>query len=184
MLKRVLTTTGSLLALAACGESPLQPSFETDRSATATAIADRISICHLDADTGTYVPLTINGRAESAHRRHGDGQEGDPVPGAGGAVFGEDCAPVLSDPGACLTAVTAAYGNFYDPWSWSDSGPWSVSRDEQGLIVVRGRDRARVDVSTAYCQIFGPSGAALLLWGDFAEEFSSTRAFLLALTSG
>jgi hypothetical protein len=54
--------------------------------------ADKIDICHKTGD-GEFVRLSIAAPAHDKHIVHGDGEVGQPVPGASGLVFGDDCAP-------------------------------------------------------------------------------------------
>jgi len=64
---------------------------------TATIVDDsrsqKIAICHAEG-TGDYHLIDISTAAESAHRAHGDGQIGEPVPGQPGAMFDGNCHPV------------------------------------------------------------------------------------------
>lgn len=52
--------------------------------------AGQVSLCHAEGN-GTYHMISVAPDAEAAHRAHGDGKVGDPVPGRTGAVFGADC---------------------------------------------------------------------------------------------
>ena len=70
----------------------------------------KIDICHKRDGQG-YISINISVNAEAAHRAHGDGQVGDPVPGMPGFTFDEDCVPVEACPcwdAADLLSVTAA----------------------------------------------------------------------------
>ena len=53
---------------------------------------DKVSMCHRTG-TGTYHMIDISQSAEPAHRDHGDGKVGDPVPGSPKMVFDQNCAP-------------------------------------------------------------------------------------------
>ncbi len=53
--------------------------------------APKIDICHYSEEDGTYHMINVSANAESAHRAHGDGQVGDPVPGREGFEFDENC---------------------------------------------------------------------------------------------
>jgi hypothetical protein len=50
----------------------------------------KITLCH-KTGSGRYVTITVSTDAEPAHRNHGDGQVGEPVPGVTGKVFGAGC---------------------------------------------------------------------------------------------
>ena len=52
--------------------------------------ANSALVCHMRG-TSTFVPLNVNPNAVPGHLGHGDGQEGDPVPGMPMKVFGEAC---------------------------------------------------------------------------------------------
>ena len=54
---------------------------------------DKVSICHRTG-TGTYHMIDISQSAEPAHRAHGDGKVGDPVPGEQKMVFDQSCRAV------------------------------------------------------------------------------------------
>jgi uncharacterized repeat protein (TIGR01451 family) len=75
----------------ACSDDSV-PTQPLDGGAGLTAAGENtFAICHKTGD-GTYQSISVNPSAEAAHRAHGDGQVGEPVPGMGGMVFGEGCA--------------------------------------------------------------------------------------------
>jgi hypothetical protein len=51
----------------------------------------KIKLCH-KTGSGRYQSIEVSVSAEPAHRAHGDGQIGEPVPGQSGKVFGAGCA--------------------------------------------------------------------------------------------
>jgi hypothetical protein len=53
----------------------------------------KVSLCHR-TESGTYQSIEVSVSAEPAHRAHGDGKVGDPVPADPTKVFGENCQPV------------------------------------------------------------------------------------------
>ena len=55
--------------------------------------ASKVELCH-KTDTGEYHLIEVSTSAEPAHRAHGDGKVGDPVPGAPTKVFSASCQPV------------------------------------------------------------------------------------------
>jgi hypothetical protein len=64
-------------------------------SSTSAVIVDevregKVMLCHSEAGS-RYHFITISQSAESAHRAHGDGEVGEPVPGRANMTFGEDC---------------------------------------------------------------------------------------------
>jgi hypothetical protein len=66
-------------------------------STSAVVVSDqrsqKISICHTEG-TGDYHLIDISADAEAAHRAHGDGKVGEPVPGQPGKTFDSSCRPV------------------------------------------------------------------------------------------
>ena len=55
--------------------------------------AGKVSLCH-STGNGSYHLIDVSVNAEPAHRAHGDGKIGDPVPGDTTKVFDRDCRPV------------------------------------------------------------------------------------------
>ena len=53
----------------------------------------KVSLCHR-TDSGSYRPIDVSTNAEPAHRAHGDGKVGDPVPGQPLMVFDRSCRAV------------------------------------------------------------------------------------------
>ena len=53
----------------------------------------KVSLCHR-ADSGSYHTIDVSQNAEPAHRAHGDGKVGDPVPGQPLKVFDQSCRAV------------------------------------------------------------------------------------------
>lgn len=53
----------------------------------------KVSLCH-NTGTGTYHMIDVSESAEPAHRAHGDGKVGDPVPGMQQMVFDQNCRAV------------------------------------------------------------------------------------------
>lgn len=51
----------------------------------------KVKLCH-KTGSGRYQSIEVSVSAEPAHRAHGDGQIGEPVPGQAGKVFGAGCA--------------------------------------------------------------------------------------------
>ncbi len=56
------------------------------------ARARKVSLCHAEGN-GSYHLIDVSDDAEAAHRAHGDGKVGDPVPGQSGTVFDANCRP-------------------------------------------------------------------------------------------
>jgi hypothetical protein len=59
-----------------------------------TRSALKLVLCHRTG-AGRYQPISVSVNAEAAHRGHGDGEIGDPVPGSPTLRFDEDCQPAL-----------------------------------------------------------------------------------------
>ena len=91
------STTTAFLAAVGDGE---QVEVEVDLSGTTAAIiretrsAFKIQLCHRTG-TGRYQPIEVSVNAEAAHRAHGDGEIGDPVPADPTQRFDENCQPAL-----------------------------------------------------------------------------------------
>jgi hypothetical protein len=51
---------------------------------------DKVALCH-GTGNGSYHLIDVSTSAESAHRAHGDGKIGDPVPGSTTQTFGQNC---------------------------------------------------------------------------------------------
>jgi hypothetical protein len=58
---------------------------------TPTTEGPKVQLCHRTGN-GSYHLIEVSVDAEPAHRGHGDGKIGDPVPGMTGKVFGANCA--------------------------------------------------------------------------------------------
>jgi len=85
-------------------------SEQAGEALSAAKSAAKIDICH-KRDKQGYISINISVNAEAAHRAHGDGQVGDPVPDLPGFIFDENCVPVEACPcwdAADLESVTAA----------------------------------------------------------------------------
>jgi hypothetical protein len=50
----------------------------------------KVDLCHRTGN-GSYHQISVSVNAEPAHRAHGDGKIGEPVPGQAGRVFGPGC---------------------------------------------------------------------------------------------
>ncbi|HSM03856.1 MAG TPA: hypothetical protein VK858_04515 [Longimicrobiales bacterium] len=189
MLKRFLTTSAAFLVVTACGDTPSQPSLDTDGLNTAFTLLDGISICHLDADLGIYSPIRINGNAETAHRGHGDGQVGDPVPGMEGYEFDESCQPqpITVPISECFARLVENYDAQpgRTPWDWDARGPWEIAYDLPGGVEISGTGTTiaqvfPIGVDRVFCSIgdLETGGAGLNLPVD---DFDASRDFLLSL---
>jgi hypothetical protein len=73
--------------------------IQVQLTGTTAAIVDesrsttKVSLCH-NTGTGTYHMIDVSDSAEPAHRAHGDGKVGDPVPGTQKMVFDQNCRAV------------------------------------------------------------------------------------------
>jgi hypothetical protein len=70
-------------------------SVQVQVSATSAVIVNevregKVMLCHAESGSRYHV-ITVSESAEGAHRAHGDGEVGDPVPGRPNMTFGEDC---------------------------------------------------------------------------------------------
>ncbi len=55
--------------------------------------AATLELCHAQGN-GSFHMISVSPDAEPAHRAHGDGKVGDPIPGRTGQTFGLQCEPV------------------------------------------------------------------------------------------
>lgn len=73
--------------------------------------AATLELCHAQGN-GSFHKISVSPDAESAHRAHGDGKVGDPIPGRTGQTFGPQCEPVgltQSPPPAPTEKVTLCH---------------------------------------------------------------------------
>ena len=70
--------------------------------------------CHRTNGINDFILITIADAAVPAHRAHGDGAIGDPVPGQSGMVFDETCNAVAAGPAVVYTNF--APGMLYDSY--------------------------------------------------------------------
>ncbi len=76
--------------------------------------APKVDICHRTGN-GSFHLINVSQNAEAAHRAHGDGQVGDPVPDMVGFVFDEGCVPVVAIDCPCFTAGDLDGVNWAEP---------------------------------------------------------------------
>lgn len=99
-----MTCTGSGVAVAgqyrnvgmASASSAQGPVSDSDPShywgeAATSEEGQKVQLCHRTGN-GSYHLIEVSVNAEPAHRAHGDGRIGEPVPGRAGRVFGAGCA--------------------------------------------------------------------------------------------
>jgi hypothetical protein len=82
------------LVVVGCGGSsgPTGPSNGANTVSGASA-EGKLSLCH-STGNGSYHSIEVSVNAEAAHRAHGDGKVGEPVPGTQHQVFDANCSPV------------------------------------------------------------------------------------------
>ena len=123
-------------------------------AALATAVpAPKVDVCHL-GDEG-YQLINISENALPAHRRHGDGLPGEPVPGLPGMVFGNECS-IEKVPLADYVVVTSPAMVFGD----GGYGGWSCPA---GTVVIGGGFEATEPVAVLRTGHAGFGMAALHL---------------------
>jgi hypothetical protein len=124
-IARGLAVIATAALAVSCGRAgqPLGPTGVNDPVADDAfdARPAKTSLCHFDEATGTYFALELTEQAAEAHRRHGDGAVGDPVPGQPDMVFGDDCVPELAVVPYTLTC--GAPPNPINPGSTTPPGP-------------------------------------------------------------
>lgn len=103
MFKRMMITTAVLLTAAACSDTPTMPDATVTPFDALFGVggADKVRVCHLDADLpgSVWKLLEIkNNRALERHLAHGDVVPGGDVPGMLGYVFDEACVPTTAEP--------------------------------------------------------------------------------------
>jgi hypothetical protein len=84
-------------------EVEVQVSGSTATLVTEVHSTAKVSICHR-SENGTYNLISVGDSAEPAHRAHGDGKVGEPVPGDAPMVFDSNCRP--SGPKVEITKTT------------------------------------------------------------------------------
>jgi hypothetical protein len=173
---------------AACGDTPIEAPIGDIQLVTAFAPAARVSMCHYDAIADTYFPIEINGNAESAHRDHGDGQVGDPVPGLEGFEFGESCQPQpVVEISACFAYVEPYWNSFhagtYGAWDWDDLRGGAVTVDEASRFrITSGSRYAEVELRSdgnTVCALRYEFAASARLW--LSDDFDASKAYLQSL---
>jgi hypothetical protein len=112
-LPDVLWAIPVVMAVVSCGgpvDNPAAPSNpalagETFKDSTSQMHAVRtaggqatINVCHRTEGTHDFVLISVAAAALDAHRTHGDGLVGEPVPGQPGKRFWSDCTAVSSVP--------------------------------------------------------------------------------------
>jgi hypothetical protein len=100
-------SVSATIQLSNVGEQELVQIQVTVSGTTATVVNDvrstgKVSLCH-STGTGSYQIIEVSVSAEPAHRAHGDGVVGDPVPADPTKIFDADCRAV-----AVPVAVTAS----------------------------------------------------------------------------
>jgi hypothetical protein len=110
-MRRTALLAGALLALcftlAACDTA--DPTYEAGLDAAARpdgAGMAKVSVCHYDADAGTYHLIVIAAPAVAAHLAQGGGIPGGAVPGQAGYIFDADCQPIPDPLGGLPNRVT------------------------------------------------------------------------------
>lgn len=144
MFKRTLIAAAAMLAMAACAESPTTPvgnvsSFDA-LSGGGGGGADRVMVCHLDADfanpdedgPGWELLEVKNNRALEQHLAHGDGLPGGDVPGMAGYAFDDACVPTATEPKVFAVAYVDRDAN--------DGGYQEGTDDLIAMLVDANRD--------------------------------------------
>lgn len=108
-----LALAGAMLAACSHPSSPTSPTATPITSGTvdASASAGRVTLCHARG-SGTYDLLTVSDAAEAAHRAHGDGAVGEPLPGDPTRAFGPDCAAVPVTVDTLIDVTAGGTGTF------------------------------------------------------------------------
>ena len=115
----VLEVLVPLERLLHAGRDPVVPLAQILLAQDAAARVERVSICHLDKETGTFElkALPLRGRALAAHLAHGDVLPGDAVPDGSGSTLDEECQRLVEipDPPAEPPATLAVAYTDMDP---------------------------------------------------------------------
>jgi hypothetical protein len=82
------TNVGTVTANSASG--PVSDSDVSHYLGQTTVPVGKVQLCHRTGN-GTYHLIEVSVNAEPAHRAHGDGMIGEPVPGSPGKFFGAGC---------------------------------------------------------------------------------------------
>jgi hypothetical protein len=147
-------TVDATIVVSSVGDGELIEIQVVVSGGTATVVSEvrsgaKVSLCHR-TDSGGYHLLDVSVNAEPAHRAHGDGQVGDPVPGTLTKVFDAACRPV-GDGVSIVKATNGADANAApgpsiavgDPVVWTyvvtNTGTAALSNvtvvDDKGVVV-------------------------------------------------
>lgn len=93
-------TVDATIQISGVGDEELIRIEVSVTGATATVVSEtrssgKVSLCHREGN-GSYHMISVSANAEPAHREHGDGAVGDPVPADPTKVFDAFCRPVVA----------------------------------------------------------------------------------------
>lgn len=164
---------------------------------TAVVVSDlregKVELCHAEGN-GSYHAVTVSESAESAHRAHGDGTIGDPVPGRVGMTFDDGCRPA----GPAIEIEKATNGDDADSgpgpevvigepvrWEYRVSNTGTVNltsvavADDRGVTV-----DCRGQTSLAPGAVMTCTGAGVATLGQYQNVGSVTAGWASATASG
>lgn len=79
------------------------------------APAEKVDVCHYDAEQDIHFKINISEVAFPAHVEHGDAAPGEPVPGMEGWEFSADCTPISMVPEGMVSVPAGEFQMGCDP---------------------------------------------------------------------
>jgi hypothetical protein len=153
----------------------------------------KVSLCHAEGN-GSYHLIDVSESAEAAHRAHGDGKIGDPVPGQTGKTFDSDCRPV----GPSIDIEKSTNGDDADsapgpsilvgaPVTWRyevvNTGTVNLTAiavvDDKGVVVSCGGQTTLAPAASMTC-----TGTGVAVLGQYRNLGTVTANWAMGSTSG
>ena len=153
----------------------------------------KVALCHAEGN-GSYHLIDVSLSAEPAHRAHGDGKVGDPVPGQTGRTFDSDCRPV--GPGIDIEKFTNGEAADSAPgpsilvgsavnWRYVVTNTGTVNLtsvavvDDRGVVVSCGGQTTLAPAASMTC-----TGSGVAVLGQYRNLGTVTANWAMGSTSG
>lgn len=153
----------------------------------------QVSLCHAEGN-GSYHLISVAPDAEPAHRAHGDGRIGDPVPGQPNKIFDESCRPAgpsiaivkstngedaNNAPGPSIVAGSAVTWEYRVANTGTVLLTGIVVSDDQGVAVACGSQTSLAAGVSMTC-----TGAGMATLGQYRNVGQVTANWTTAAASG